>query len=228
MNWTFWRARKAADAPKADADEAQDPAAELHARTRRRLIGAAALLLAAVIVLPMVLDSTPRPVSDSVAIDIPSDKTPFKPRLAMPAPAAPAPMPATPSPAPAPVAAAAAPAVEPPQRKEESVPKAKPEESTARDAKAAPAAKDPAPAGHAAAGESPFVLQAAALGSEAAARDLVAKLKKAGFAPYTEKVSTAKGDRIRVRLGPYATREDAEQARAKLKLLGIDAGVVHG
>lgn len=229
MNWTFWRARKAAVAPRTDADEGQDPAAELHARTRRRLIGAAALLLAAVIVLPMVLDSTPRPVPDSVAIDIPGDKTPFKPRLSTPVvPAAPAPMPATPSPAPAPVAAAAAPAVEPPQRKEESVPNPKPEVPPAKDAKSAPAAQDPGPAGHAAAGEASFVLQAAALGSEAAARDLVAKLKKAGFAPYTEKISTAKGDRIRVRLGPYATREDAEQARAKLKTLGINAGVVHG
>jgi DedD protein len=222
MNWAFWRAKDAAAAPKADAGEAQDPGAELHARTRRRLIGAAALLLAAVIVLPMMLDSTPRPVPDSVAIDIPSDKTPFAPRLSTPAPAAPAPAP-TPAVAPVPV-----PPAEAPLRKAESTPKPRPEQEPAKEAKAAPAAKDVAPAPHAVAGGTSFALQAAALGSEAAARDLMAKLKQAGFAPYTERVSTAKGDRIRVRVGPYATREDAEQARAKLKSLGISADVVHG
>jgi cell division protein FtsN len=31
-----------------------------------------------------------------------------------------------------------------------------------------------------------------------------------------------------VRIGPFATREDAEQVRAKLKTLGINAGVVSG
>ena len=56
--------------------EARDPAAELRAQTRRRLIGAAALLLAAVIVLPMLLDTAPRPVRDDIAITIASPSAP--------------------------------------------------------------------------------------------------------------------------------------------------------
>lgn len=215
MNWAFWRAKQPAGAAKADADDAQDPAAELHGRTRRRLIGAAALLLAAVIVLPMVLDSTPRPVPDTVAIDIPSDKTPFTPRLSVPAPVVPA------------ASAPAAPSA-PPAKKADAAPK--PEQPAAaedaRPSASSAAAKESAPAPQAAGAS--FALQAAALAHDSAVRDLVAKLKKAGFAPYTEKVSTKNGERIRVRVGPYASREDAERARAKLKSLGIDAGVVNG
>jgi DedD protein len=114
------------------------------------------------------------------------------------------------------------------QQAEPIVPK---EASVAAPGKAAPAsAKGGAPSGSVAtsSGGPRFVLQAAALSSESAARELTAKLKKAGFATYTEKVSTQEGDRIRVRVGPFATREDAEQARAKLKTLGINAGVVSG
>ena len=50
--------------------EADDPAAALRARTRRRLIGATALLVGAVIVLPMLLDTAPRPVPDNIAITV--------------------------------------------------------------------------------------------------------------------------------------------------------------
>ncbi len=49
-----------------------------------RLIGAAALLLTAAIVVPMLLDPEPKPTSDNIAIDIPSEKTPFTPRLTLP------------------------------------------------------------------------------------------------------------------------------------------------
>jgi DedD protein len=41
-------------------------------RARRRLVGAVALVLAAVVGLPMILDSEPKPVTDDIAIDIPS------------------------------------------------------------------------------------------------------------------------------------------------------------
>ncbi len=38
----------------------------------RRLVGAIALVIAAVVILPMVLDSHPKPVTDDISIDIPS------------------------------------------------------------------------------------------------------------------------------------------------------------
>lgn len=49
-----------------------DPTLPEKQRARRRLVGAIALVLAAIVVLPMVLDSHPKPVTDDIAIDIPS------------------------------------------------------------------------------------------------------------------------------------------------------------
>src|SRR5687767_721599 len=53
----------------------------LKRRGRRRLVGAVALVLLAVIVLPMVFDPEPRPPAPPVSVRIPGeDDTPFKPR----------------------------------------------------------------------------------------------------------------------------------------------------
>ena len=71
-----------------------------------------------------------------------------------------------------------------------------------------------------------FAVQAAAPASEKAARELVERLKKGGFTTYTEKVETKDGVRHRVRIGPYATLEDAEKARARLKAQGINGNLV--
>src|SRR5690606_37428355 len=51
---------------------ALDPALSQKKRARRRLIGAAALALAAAIVLPMLLDSEPRQQFAEVEVEIPS------------------------------------------------------------------------------------------------------------------------------------------------------------
>ena len=70
------------------SSEAQ--AAELRVRARRRLAGAVALVLAAVVVLPMLLDSEPAPVSNNIAIRIPDRTAPFQPNLSETAVTAPA------------------------------------------------------------------------------------------------------------------------------------------
>ncbi|SEB20318.1 SPOR domain-containing protein [Paraburkholderia sartisoli] len=49
-----------------------DPTLPEKQRARRRLVGAIALVVAAVVVLPMVLDSHPKPVTDDISIDIPA------------------------------------------------------------------------------------------------------------------------------------------------------------
>src|SRR5215470_11528113 len=49
-----------------------DPTLPEKQRARRRLVGAIALVIAAVVILPMVLDSHPKPVTDDISIDIPS------------------------------------------------------------------------------------------------------------------------------------------------------------
>ena len=54
----------------------------LKRRGRRRLVGAIALVLAAVIVLPMVFDPEPRATPPAVNVRIPGeDETPFAPKL---------------------------------------------------------------------------------------------------------------------------------------------------
>jgi len=237
MGLAFWRSKKraanAAGKPATrsslsqddDVDPRLDPAAGLRARARHRLIGAAALLLAVAVVVPMLLDPEPRPVAANIPIDIPSERTPFTPRLSLP------PVPAAESAVTPPPDAAPAPAK--PESKAETKVEARAEapprmEPRADDTKAtkaeeprkvAEAAPPPAKGGK-------FAVQAAAPASEKSARELVDRLKKGGLAGYTEKVETKDGTRYRVRVGPYATREDAEKARAQLKTQGISGNLV--
>jgi DedD protein len=59
----------------------------LKRRGRRRLVGAVALVLLAVIVLPMVFDPEPRPAAPPVSVRIPGeDEAPFKPKAVAPKP----------------------------------------------------------------------------------------------------------------------------------------------
>ena len=68
--------------------EQQQDVDTLKRRGRRRLVGAVALVLLAVIVLPMVFDPEPRPVAPPVSVRIPGeDDTPFKPKPVAPKPA---------------------------------------------------------------------------------------------------------------------------------------------
>lgn len=254
MGWRFWRrvdAQARDPSPSAgrgglgdDSGGRGDPTAALRIRARRRLIGAAALLLAVAVVLPMVLDKEPRPVPDSIPIDIPSDKTPFAPRLALSPPPEAGSAPSAPLPDSAPAD----------EGKGEPAPKADRTEAPAKQAAKGDAkSPEPAPApiarptdgaaeekrardilegktaetnARAPAKHGKYVLQAAALGSESAARELAERLKKAGFASFTERTDTKDGVRYRVRLGPYATRDEAERARARLRAIGVNASVV--
>src|SRR6185503_1275303 len=63
-----------------------DEELQLKRRARRRLIGAIVLVTAIVVVLPMVLDSEPKPVGREISVRIPSpDAGPFAGQIA-PAP----------------------------------------------------------------------------------------------------------------------------------------------
>jgi DedD protein len=265
MKWAFWRrdpeaqtARGAArrSARDDDADPGRvDPATALKIRARRRLIGAAMLLLAAAILVPMVLDPAPRPVPATVPIDIPSEKTPFTPRLPLP----PVPDPAQVQGGPPPEASEAAKVDPKPDAKvearsehsvegkvEQKAEKADKPAARADTAEKSPAKSESAPKADAgkdaeaerarailegkslptAKSEGKFVVQAAAPRSEQAARELAAKLKKAGLPSFTERVQASDGTRWRVRVGPYATRQDAERARARLREMGVGADLV--
>jgi DedD protein len=96
------------------AEEQQD-VETLKRRGRRRLVGAVAIVLAAVIVLPMVFDPEPRSGGSTVSVRIPGeDESPFAPKLVT----------KKPEPAPPPVQKAEAPKKEPPK----APPKAQPKE----------------------------------------------------------------------------------------------------
>lgn len=71
-----------------------------------------------------------------------------------------------------------------------------------------------------------LVYQVAALASQEKVDELQAKLKSAGVHSYTQKVATSSGDKIRVRIGPFESKEEAERARAKLSKLGLNANPI--
>jgi DedD protein len=200
-----------------------DEELQLKRRARRRLIGAVVLVVASVLVLPMVLDTEPRPVSQNITIRIPSpDSEAFTSKVA-PAP-----------PSRAPEGKAAVPkgdskaSAAPPVSRETSRAEAAPEAATP-----AKAAKTTAPAKAAAktaksapkAASGPFVIQVIALADAEKAQRMQEKIAAAGIKSYTEVVKTVKGDVTRVRAGPFATREAAEKAREQLKSLGLSGNI---
>lgn len=97
----------------------------LRRRARRRLVGAVAIALAAVVLLPMLFDPEPKPLGADVDLRIPSKDSPFE---AAPA-AAPEPPPQVAEPTLPPVLAAPGPAVDP--GKDSPAPQVKPPEPAA-------------------------------------------------------------------------------------------------
>jgi len=67
-----------------------------------------------------------------------------------------------------------------------------------------------------------FVVQVAALTSKDKVTELQDKLSDAGFKPMLQTVPTDAGVTTRVRVGPFASKEEAETARAKLAKLGLN------
>lgn len=71
-----------------------------------------------------------------------------------------------------------------------------------------------------------FVVQVGAFADPASARTVRLKVEKLGLKTYTQSASTSAGERIRVRIGPFDTRDDAERALAKAKGAGLNAVVL--
>jgi DedD protein len=68
-----------------------------------------------------------------------------------------------------------------------------------------------------------YVVQVAAFTDRYGAQAQVRKLKQAGFPAYVESVPNGKRELQRVRVGPYPSRDAADEARANLKAAGYDA-----
>src|SRR3990170_2223276 len=195
-----------------------DEELQLKLRARRRLIGAIVLVTAMVVVLPMVLDTEPGPVSQDITVQIPStDAGAFPTKVAPPPAPKIAETKAAKPQAEEKIAAAPEPAKEKPK------PAVTPEAAKPAKAPAKPAAKTVKPASKPAGGQ--FVVQVIALADAEKAQRMQQQIAAAGIRSYTEIVKTVKGDVTRVRAGPFPTREAAEKARDQLKSLGMNGNI---
>lgn len=178
----------------------------LRRRGRRRLIGAIALVLAAVIVLPMVFDAEPRQ-SPPLSVRIPGeDESVFRPKAAPKEPAESA------------LATASAPEAKP-AANPDPVPSPKPESPPAPEPTVPP--KPPTKAEPASAAAATFVVQIGAFRESEKAKEVAGKLAAAKMPHYTEPVAIAAGTATRVRVGPYPNRQAAEQALKRVQELGF-------
>ena len=211
-------------------------------RARHRLIGASVLVVLGVVGFPLLFDTQPRPVSVDIAVDIP-DRATAKPLVDT----------STQKPL---SAAAGLDAKEEvvsdtkPEVKAEAKPKAevKPEVAVAAAAAVAavvpkaetkpepakvdtkPAAKpevksDAKPSDSKDTG-SRFVVQAGTFSDEGKLREVRSKLEKAGITTYTQVIEGKEGRRVRVRVGPFTSRDEADRVARKIKQLQLQPQVL--
>lgn len=238
-------------------EAAVDPVLPEKKRARRRLVGAIALVLAAVIGLPMILDSEPKPLGDDINIQIPSKETSALPgKSGVVQKTSQSTVAASLNPEEEvlePVAAKAEAKIEVKTEEKSEVkavesdkksqpPVVKAASLEPKIAVAAPIIAKPEHAGDAVRAKAilegkanpavapkasgKLVLQVAALASQDKVNELQKKLQGAGLKSYTQKVATESGERIRVRIGPFANAAEAEKARAKLDKIGLTAKLI--
>lgn len=88
-------------------------------------------------------------------------------------------------------------------------------------------AKEPAKAAmEATDGIGRFVVQVGAFADGTKAHDVRLKLERAGLKTYTHVAQTKEGARTRVRVGPFASRAEAEKAAAKIKKIDLPAAIL--
>lgn len=207
-----------AQSSKRAAVPSEVQAAELRGRARRRLAGAVALVLAAVIILPMVLDSQPTPVDDNLPIRVPERNTPFQPQVTEPqvaAPQTPAPGSAAPTdpssiPTPPPVTSVQPPASTTPPAAQPAIPPA-----TAAVTPPKPEPKPPKPEPKPATPTKPDTR------SDDGARALaLLEGRQAPAASAPAPKPAAKGNFV-LQIAAYTTSEDAQSRRGKLHQAGV-------
>ncbi len=215
-------------------EEPLDPALPEKKRARRRLIGAIALTLGLVIGLPMVLDSEPKQSTGDILIQIPSRDKISKLSASRPSASAilatPETISETPEPANAVAAASPSPVIEKSAKADKPAP-AKPELVTAKPvpAKSEPTKTDTKessakPAVDTAQGK--VIIQVAALATQDKVKELQARLTKAGIKSQTQKVATQDGERIRVRIGPFASKAEADKVCPKLDKMSLKCTIL--
>ena len=71
-----------------------------------------------------------------------------------------------------------------------------------------------------------FIVQVGAFSDEDKVREVRAKLEKAGLKTYVHVAQTKDGKRTRVRIGPFANKEEAQKTVTKVKALNLTAAVL--
>jgi DedD protein len=226
--------RKDSPAPAVALDEAATVQAA-RTRARRRLIGAALLVGIGIIGFPLIFETQPRPIAVDIPIEIPARDGVPPLRLPVAEEAA-----ATPPRAASSVAAgaptpveSATPATKSPVEPASAARPAAPTATLEAEAQRAQALLDgkpvamAPPAAPSSAAKAPrFVVQAGAYTDAAALREARQKVEKLGLKTYTQVIQTDSGERTRVRVGPFDTREEADKAAARIKGSGLAANVL--
>ncbi|MDM4765012.1 SPOR domain-containing protein [Pelomonas sp. SE-A7] len=243
--------KRATDKPAAKpvADSA-DAVQQLRLRARRRLIGATMLVLIGVIGFPLVFETQPRPIPVDLPIEIPRKEAAAPLQIPAAPPASRATVAPVSEPVAEPVATAPTPGVAAASKVEpEAKPKPadrptvkpvvepKPSDKVVADKAAADKAAQesarvqalldgkPAPKASETA-TARFIVQVGAFGEAKAAQEARMKVEKLGLKTYTQAVETADGKRIRVRVGPYGSRDEADKAAAKVRGTGLSVAVL--
>ncbi|MCW5259625.1 SPOR domain-containing protein [Verminephrobacter eiseniae] len=252
FRWPGQSAPQPAEKPAKGAGAPTESIEVMRRRARHRLIGAAVLVLAGVIGFPLLFDTQPRPIAVDIPIEIP-DRNKVAP-LVVPAPAAQTPSTQVPVAQTLPVQTPAVPPTPPdatangPADGQERLPGARSAAASkpAHTAVTAPAAAPrptPKPAraddaaralallegrspGPEAAAQERFIVQVGAFADADKARDVRARMERAGLKTYTQVVDTKDGKRTRVRVGPYASRAEADKAAARIKALDLSASIL--
>lgn len=222
-------------------------------RAKHRLIGAAVLVLMGVIGFPLLFDKQPRPISVDLPIEIP-DRNKVKP-VSIPAPAptevikpdVESPVPSAVAVTPAPVvpkggekvivpSVAAVPEASKKMAKSETKPVDKPFEVPLQGMKPVSKADEGAKAQALLDGKDPdkkmdasqgrYVVQVGAFSDATRAREVRLKVEHAGLKTYTQVAETKEGRRIRVRVGPFADKSEADKAAEKIRKLGLPAAIL--
>jgi DedD protein len=243
------------NSPTSVAD-ATDAVLHARTRARQRLVGAAVLLVIGIVGFPLVFETQPRPIPVNISIEAPSKDSalpltmpPARAPAASSIAAAAGALAVAPTSA-APKAATAAPSEVTTESNEDAgrevaAPPSAPAPAASRPAVATPAPKPTAqrkPAATPADGvralallegqpdksaeTGRFVVQVGAFTDASAAHETRLRVEKLGLKTYTQVASTAAGNRIRVRVGPFASRGEADKALAKAKGAGLTAVVL--
>jgi DedD protein len=235
---------QSAGEPQANASNSPAESVDvMRRRARHRLMGASVLVVVGVVVFPLLFDTQPRPVAVDIAVDIPDraiakplvdtskqkplsaaagldakeevvtetkPKADAKPDVAVAAAVATA----------ATAATATVAAVTPKAPIASEPAKVEAKADAKADIKTEPKPSDSKDTG------ARFVVQAGTFSDDAKLREVRSKLEKAGITTYTQVIEGKEGRRVRVRVGPFTKRDEADKMANKIKQLQLQPQVL--